>query len=73
MLPDDGYYFKVATNGKAKGKINLDMPIEEIVKTVAAAKKLDLSNFTVIMLERDRHNDLLARLRKDGCKNHLNR
>jgi fructose-1,6-bisphosphatase II len=68
VLPDDGYYFKVATNGKAKGKINLDMPIEEIVKTVAAAKKLDLSNFTVIMLERDRHNDLLVRLRTLGVR-----
>jgi fructose-1,6-bisphosphatase II len=68
VLPDDGYYFKVATNGKAKGKINLDMSIEEIVKTVAAAKKLDLSNFTVIMLERDRHNDLLAKLRALGVR-----
>ena len=68
VLPDDGYYFKVATNGKAKGKINLDMPIEDIVKTVAAAKKLELSNFTVIMLERERHNDLLARLRKLGVR-----
>ena len=23
VLPDDGHYFKVATDGKAKGKINL--------------------------------------------------
>jgi fructose-1,6-bisphosphatase II len=68
VLPDDGYYFKVATDDKAKGKINLDMSVEEIVKTVAAAKKLDLSNFTVIMLERERHTDLLARLRKMGVR-----
>ena len=68
VLPDDGYYFKVATNGAAKGKINLDMPIEDIVKTVAAAKKLELSNFTVIMLERERHADLLVRLRKMGVR-----
>lgn len=68
VLPDDGYYFKVATDGKSKGKINLDMSIEEIVKTVAAAKKLDLSNFTVIMLERDRHNELLAKLRALGVR-----
>ncbi|MFA5572350.1 MAG: fructose-bisphosphatase class II family protein [Crenarchaeota archaeon] len=68
VLPDDGYYFKVATNGKAKDKINLDMSIEDIVKTVAAAKKLDLSNFTVIMLERERHNELLKRLRTLGVR-----
>jgi fructose-1,6-bisphosphatase II len=68
VLPDDGYYFKVATDGQSKGKISLDMPIEEIVQTVASQKNLLLSNFTVIMLERDRHNDLLARLRKMGVR-----
>ena len=64
VLPDDGYYFKIATDGKSKGKISSDMPVEEIVQTVASQKKLLLPNFTVIMLERDRHADLLARLRK---------
>lgn len=68
VLPDDGYYFKVATDGSSKGKINLDMSIEDIVKTVAANKNRDLSNFTVIMLERERHNELLARLRKLGVR-----
>jgi fructose-1,6-bisphosphatase II len=68
VLPDDGYYFKVATDGQSKGKLSLDMSIEEIVQTVASQKNLLLSNFTVIMLERDRHNDLLARLRKMGVR-----
>jgi fructose-1,6-bisphosphatase II len=68
VLPDDGYYFKVATDSQSKGKISLDMSIEEIVRTVASQKNLLLSNFTVIMLERDRHNDLLARLRKMGVR-----
>jgi fructose-1,6-bisphosphatase II len=68
VLPDDGYYFKVATDGTAKGKINLDMSIEEIVKTTARLKHRPLANFTVIMLERDRHNELLARLRQMGVR-----
>ena len=68
LLPDDGYYFKIATNGLSKGKISPDMSIEEIVHTVATHKKLELSNFTVIMLERERHADLLARLRKMGIR-----
>ena len=68
VLPDDGYYFKVATDGQSKGKISLDMSIEEIVQTVASQKNMLLSNFTVIMLERDRHNNLLARLRKMGVR-----
>jgi fructose-1,6-bisphosphatase II len=68
VLPDDGYYFKIATNGLSKGKISPDMSIEEIVQTIAYHKKLQLSNFTVIMLERERHKDLLARLRKLGVR-----
>ena len=68
VLPDDGYYFKVATDYQSKGKISLDMPIEEIVQTVASQKRLRLENFTVIILERERHNDILMRLRKMGVR-----
>jgi fructose-1,6-bisphosphatase II len=68
VLPDDGYYFKVATDGTSKGKINLDMSIEEIVQTISKLKNRPLSNFTVIMLERPRHNELLAKLRKLGVR-----
>ncbi|MCW4023711.1 MAG: fructose-bisphosphatase class II family protein [Candidatus Bathyarchaeota archaeon] len=68
VLPDDGYYFKVATNGIAKGKINLDMSIEEIVTTISELKNKPLSNFTVIMLERSRHDEVLGRLRKMGVR-----
>jgi fructose-1,6-bisphosphatase/sedoheptulose 1,7-bisphosphatase-like protein len=38
---------KVATDGQSKGKISLDMSIEEIVQTVASQKDLLLENFTV--------------------------
>ncbi len=68
VLPDDGYYFKVATDHHSVGKISLDMSIEEIVQTVAREKSLQLQNFTVIMLERDRHIEILQRLRKLGVR-----
>jgi len=68
VLPDDGYYFKVATDHHSVGKISLDMPIEEIVRTVAREKSLPLENFTVIMLERDRHLEILKSLRKLGVR-----
>lgn len=68
VLPDDGYYFKVAAGPEAKNHISLDMSVEEIVNAVAARKGLSLENFTVIMLERDRHQDILARLRKLGVR-----
>jgi len=68
VLPDDGYYFKVATDCNSVGKINLEMNLEQIVRTVAKEKALPLSKFTVIMLERDRHTDMLAILRKLGVR-----
>ncbi|HLC01074.1 MAG TPA: fructose-bisphosphatase class II [Candidatus Bathyarchaeia archaeon] len=68
VLPDDGYYFKVATDGNSIGKITLDMSLEQIVRTVAKEKNLLLGNFTVIMLERDRHAEMLATLRKLGVR-----
>jgi fructose-1,6-bisphosphatase II len=68
VLPDDGYYFKVATDYHSVGKISLEMSIQEIVQTVARAKGLPLENFTVIMLERDRHLDILNTLRNLGVR-----
>jgi fructose-1,6-bisphosphatase II len=68
VLPDDGYYFKVATDHHSRGKISLDMPIEDIVRAVAHEKRLLLENFTVIMLERERHVDMLKSLRKLGVR-----
>ena len=68
VLPDDGYYFKVATDRRSLGKISLDMSIEELVRAVAHEKELRLENFTVIMLERERHNDILLALRKLGVR-----
>lgn len=68
VLPDDGYYFKVATDHHSIGKISLEMSVEEIVRTVAREKSLPLENFTVIMLERQRHMDILQKLRKLGVR-----
>jgi fructose-1,6-bisphosphatase II len=68
MLPDDGYYFKVATDHHSICKISFDMSTEEIVRIVAKEKGLPLGNFTVIMLERERHLEILQSLRKLGVR-----
>lgn len=68
VLPDDGYYLKVATDYRSLGKLSLDMDLEEIVRTVAQEKGVHLENLTVIMLERDRHFEMLKRLRKLGVR-----
>jgi fructose-1,6-bisphosphatase II len=68
VLPDDGYYFKVATDYRSLGKVSLEMSVEGIVRTVARGKGLSLGNFTVIMLERDRHLEILKKLRELGVR-----
>ena len=68
VLPDDGYYFKIATACCFGKELSLEMPIEEIVKTVAKKKGMPLENFTVIMLERERHAEILKTLRKLGVR-----
>ena len=68
LLPDDGYYFKIATDHHSLGKLSLDMSINEIVSTVAREKGLPLENFTVIMLERERHVGILKTLRQLGVR-----
>ena len=68
VLPDDGYYLKVATDCNSMGKISIDMPIEEIARTVAREKNLPVENLTVIMLERERHTEMLKKLRKLGVR-----
>ncbi|RLI38551.1 fructose-bisphosphatase class II, partial [Candidatus Bathyarchaeota archaeon] len=68
VLPDDGYYFKIATDFHSKGKLSLDMSLEEIVKEVSISKDKKLQNLTVIMLDRERHEDILTRLRRLGVR-----
>ena len=68
VLPDDGYYLKIAADCSSLGKISIDMPLEKIVRTVAREKNLPLENFTVIMLERERHVEMLKILRKLGVR-----
>jgi len=68
VLPDDGYYFKVATGSHSLDKISLEVSIEEIVRMVAREKGLSLENLTVIMLDRERHLEILKSLRKLGVR-----
>lgn len=68
VLPDDGYYLKIAADCSSLSRISIDMPLEKIVRTVAREKNLPLENFTVIMLERERHIEMLKILRKLGVR-----
>ena len=67
----DTYMDKIACGPAAKGLIDLDATPEENIKRVADALKKPCEDITVVILDRPRHSDLIARVRKAGARIHL--
>src|ERR671922_3008120 len=61
------YMNKLAVGPEAKGRINIEMSITENLKEIAKAKKKDGEDLTTIILDRDRHKDMIAEIRKAGA------
>jgi fructose-1,6-bisphosphatase II len=57
------YMNKIACGPEAADKVDIEAPPAENVKRVAKAKGIKPSDVTVVVLERDRHKDLIAELR----------
>jgi fructose-1,6-bisphosphatase II / sedoheptulose-1,7-bisphosphatase len=64
----DVYMEKLAIGpGYRQGVVTLDMTPSERVSALAAAKGCSTADITVCVLERPRHDDLIAELRTTGC------
>ena len=55
------YMEKIAVGPEAADAIDLTATPTENVQSVAAAKGMRVSDLTVVVLERDRHEELIAR------------
>jgi len=65
----DVYMDKIAVGvGLPDHLVDLDAPVEENLKNLAQAKKAELSDLQVCILDRPRHEELIARVRKVGCR-----
>jgi fructose-1,6-bisphosphatase II len=64
----DTYMDKVAVGPECRGLLRYGMSCEDIVRQVAGAKRKAVDEVTVVVLERDRHSDLIAELRALGCR-----
>jgi len=62
------YMNKLAVGPEAKGKINIEKPITENLEAIAKAKHKDVEDLTTIVLDRDRHIDVIAEIRKCGAR-----
>lgn len=64
----DMYMKKIAVGPKARGKIDIDAPIEENILAVAKAKGKDVKELNILIQDRPRHKDYIDRIRKIGAK-----
>ncbi|MBL8064200.1 MAG: class II fructose-bisphosphatase [Anaerolineales bacterium] len=62
------YMNKIAVGPEAKGKINIEKPITDNLKAIAKAKGKAVEDLTTIILDRPRHDDMIAEIRKAGAR-----
>jgi fructose-1,6-bisphosphatase II / sedoheptulose-1,7-bisphosphatase len=65
----DIYMDKIAVGaGLPPGVVNLDDPVATNLRNLARAKKCDVSDLTACLLDRDRHQELIAHCREVGVR-----
>jgi fructose-1,6-bisphosphatase II len=62
------YMNKIAVGREAKGVINIEKSITENLQAIAKAKHKDVEDLTTIILDRDRHKEMIAEIRKAGAR-----
>ena len=67
----DTYMQKIAVGPEAKGAIDLKASATENLRNIARAKKCDVEDLTVVVLDRPRHADLIAEVRRSGARIYL--
>jgi fructose-1,6-bisphosphatase class II len=64
----DLYMEKLVVGPAAKGKVNLDAPVQETLKIIAKSLDRQVSEITVSVLDRERHAQLIADIRAAGAR-----
>ena len=62
------YMNKLAVGPTAKGVINIEKSITENLQAIAKAMGKDVDDLTTIILDRDRHKDMIAEIRRAGAR-----
>ncbi|MFN8015343.1 MAG: class II fructose-bisphosphatase [Acidimicrobiia bacterium] len=62
------YMQKIATGPEAKGAIDINASVEENLLAIAKAKGSRMRDLTVVVLDRDRHVDLISEIRSVGAR-----
>lgn len=62
------YMNKIAVGPMARGHIDIEAPIIDNLKAIAKAKGKDLEDLTTVILDRPRHADMIAEIRRAGAR-----
>ena len=62
------YMNKLAVGPEAKGHIDIERPITDNLKAIARAKHKDVNDLMTIILDRPRHEAMIAEIRKSGAR-----
>lgn len=62
------YMDKIAVGPEAAGVINLDAPVEDNLRAVATAKGKHVADLVIVVLDRPRHEALIAEIRATGAR-----
>jgi fructose-1,6-bisphosphatase II len=62
------YMNKIVTGPEAKEYIDINAPVVENLRNIARAKKRKVSELTVVVLDRPRHEQLLSDIRSAGAR-----
>ena len=62
------YMNKIAVARPAKDAIDIEAPVKDNLSNIARAYGKDLEDLTVCVLDRPRHNDLIAQIRAAGAR-----
>jgi len=64
----DCYMDKIAVGPAARGVVDLDRSPTDNLKAIAAAKDMYVEDLTAVILDRERHQKLIAEARKTGAR-----
>jgi len=64
----DIYMDKIVVGPTARGRVHLDAPVAENLRNIAAAFDRAVEDLTVVVLDRDRHQQLIADIRSVGSR-----
>ncbi|HSS49671.1 MAG TPA: class II fructose-bisphosphatase [Thermoanaerobaculia bacterium] len=68
LYAPDVYMEKIVVGPTARGSIHLDAPVAENLRNIAAAFERKVSDLIVVVLDRPRHEQLIADIRSAGAR-----